>query len=107
MEPWSHGVWCCDQNASRAEEPVGALPCRWSSLAPELWGRVAVRLGPGTFMRLLTCSRGLVLRHERDRLWHFFCHFAGYARRDEGDLPSCTVLLDWQRLFRENALAEA
>jgi len=58
-------------------------------------------------MRLLTCSRGLVLRHERDRLWHFFCHFAGYARRDEGDLPSCTVLLDWQRLFRENALAEA
>jgi len=58
-------------------------------------------------MRLLTCSRGLVLKHERDRLWHFFCHFEGYARRSEGggSWHGKVPQLYWERLFRENARA--
>lgn len=112
MKSWSHGggVWWCDSSEMGKDESVASeRPRRWASdLAPELWGRVAAHLGPQQYMRLLTCSRGLVLKHERDRLWHFFCHFAGYARRSEeggcwwnGKMPQ----LHWELLFRENALA--
>jgi len=92
--------------------PDSAGAAKWSSLAPELWGRASLHLRPRGFMRLLICSRNIVQQHERDRLWHFFCHFEGFARAvDEGDPWLNTVAkrpcLKWQRVFEQNADAEA
>ncbi|CAE7249567.1 unnamed protein product [Symbiodinium natans] len=53
----------------------------------------------------------MVQQHERDRLWHFFCHFEGFARAvDEAepwDPGGMSSRLKWQRLFEQNAEAEA
>eukprot|EP00930_Biecheleria_cincta_P038068 TRINITY_DN26154_c0_g1_i1.p1 TRINITY_DN26154_c0_g1~~TRINITY_DN26154_c0_g1_i1.p1 ORF type:complete len:905 (+),score=106.64 TRINITY_DN26154_c0_g1_i1:134-2848(+) len=49
-------------------------------LPATLWGIISTWLLPCEFLRLLTCRHDMVPDVWRSRLWHFFCHFAGFVR---------------------------
>eukprot|EP00931_Biecheleriopsis_adriatica_P089796 TRINITY_DN63875_c0_g1_i1.p1 TRINITY_DN63875_c0_g1~~TRINITY_DN63875_c0_g1_i1.p1 ORF type:complete len:930 (+),score=157.53 TRINITY_DN63875_c0_g1_i1:122-2911(+) len=85
--------------------------CGKTQLPAEMWGNVAITLHPNQFMRLLVCRRNMVQKTERLRLWHFFCHFKGFARAwDSGShpvsLPMCSAEVNWQLAYQQNAAAE-
>jgi len=104
----------------------GSLPAELS-LPPEVWGRVPLWLRPREFLRLCRCNSWLLFPRERQKIWRFFCHLEGYARLadDVADRVTGTVpagqgvvakrlssrgpgpeVIDWQRTFQSNAVAE-
>eukprot|EP00931_Biecheleriopsis_adriatica_P105045 TRINITY_DN79645_c0_g1_i1.p1 TRINITY_DN79645_c0_g1~~TRINITY_DN79645_c0_g1_i1.p1 ORF type:complete len:924 (+),score=119.34 TRINITY_DN79645_c0_g1_i1:136-2907(+) len=61
-----------------AWSPVGEFG---AGLPSELWGCVSLWLSPSEYAKLARCMSSFLDNREQSRIWRYYCHMEGYARR--------------------------